>query len=194
MLEKIYIGFVAYLDRLLWMIDIGPATHKFFLAPSIGDFRTALGPIRAVRVFRRAMKRVPAYRKFVSKHKIKGPKVGLFKASLRDVPETDKASYIKQYPIFDKLWDGKLPKRGVMFDESSGSSGKPTSWVRGHSERVITQRIMQVAFRHYIEDRNPIVINTFSMGAWATGLNTTICLLGVSRVKSTGPDIVKVID
>jgi len=51
-----------------------------------------------------------------------------------------------------------------------------------------------VAFQHYIEDRKPNVINTFSMGAWATGLNTTVSLLGISRVKSTGPDIVKVID
>jgi len=53
---------------------------------------------------------------------------------------------------------------------------------------------MQVAFRHYIGKRDPIIINTFSMGAWATGLNTTISLLGVARVKSTGPDITKVID
>jgi phenylacetate-CoA ligase len=106
----------------------------------------------------------------------------------------DKNSYIKQYPIFDKIWNGELPKQGVMFDESSGSSGTPTSWVRGPRERRFIQRIMQVAFRHLVRDRDPIVINTFSMGAWATGLNTTLCLIGVSRVKSTGPDITKVIN
>jgi phenylacetate-CoA ligase len=106
----------------------------------------------------------------------------------------DKASYIKKYPLTAKVWKGQLPTHGVMFDESSGSSGTPTSWVRGARERRFTRRIMQVAFRHFIGDRSPIVINTFSMGAWATGLNTTICLLDVGRVKSTGPDITKVVD
>jgi phenylacetate-CoA ligase len=145
-------------------------------------------------VYRFASKRVPAYADFLSKRPHKGPKVGLRSASLRDVPEMDKASYIKQYALLDKLTDGKLPQRGVLFDESSGSSGKPTSWVRGRKERRFTQRIMQVAFKELIEDRQPIILNTFSMGAWATGFNTSLCLIGVGRVKSLGPDKTKVID
>ena len=56
-----------------------------------------------------------------------------------------------------------------MLDESSGSSGKPTSWARGAKERRFTRRIMQVAFNHLFEGRNVIVINTFAMGAWSTG-------------------------
>src|SRR5690606_26168774 len=70
----------------------------------------------------------------------------------------------------------------------------PTSWVRGWKERRFTQRIMQVAFQKYIADKEPIVLNTFSMGAWATGLNTTLSLIGISRVKSIGPDVTKVVD
>ncbi len=194
MFEKIYTGFVAVLDRIIWTIDVGPSVHKIFLSPQVGTFRVGLGKVRAVRLYRRAAKRVPAYRDYLSHHPHAGPKVTMRRVTLSDVPEMDKTQYIKQYPMLDKLMNGKLPKRGVMFDESSGSSGTPTSWVRGPKERRFTQRIMQVAFRHFIEDRDPIVINTFSMGAWATGLNTTLCLIGVSRVKSTGPDIVKVID
>ncbi len=194
MFEGLYIGFVALLDKIIWTIDVGPSVHKIFLSPNIGTFREGLGRVRAVRLYRHAVRRVPAYGDYISKHSSHGPKISMFKASLRDVPEMDKANYIRQYSLTDKIWDGALPMGGVMFDESSGSSGTPTSWVRGTKERRFTQRIMQVAFRHYIEDRHPIVINTFSMGAWATGLNTTISLLGVSRVKSTGPDITKVID
>lgn len=190
----IYIAFVAVLDKIIWYVDVGPSVHKFFLAPNVGTFRKGLGKVRAVRLYRAAVRKVPAYKDYIEKHNVKGPKIGIFGASLRDVPEMDKARYIKQYSLTDKLWGGVIPKSGVMFDESSGSSGTPTSWVRGRKERRFTQRIMQVSFRHYIEDRSPIVINTFSMGAWATGLNTTVSLLGVSRVKSTGPDIVKVID
>ncbi len=194
MIEKVYIGFVAILDKIIWIIDVGPSVHKLFLAPHIGNFRVILGRIRAVRLYRYSVRHVPAYKDYISKQIIKGPCVGLTHVSLGDVPEMDKASYIKQYPLLDKLKNGKLPTSGAMFDESSGSSGTPTSWVRGAKERRFTQRIMQVSFRHYIQDRDPIVINTFSMGAWATGLNTTLSLLGVSRVKSTGPDLTKVVD
>jgi phenylacetate-CoA ligase len=194
MFEFVYTSFVAALDQIIWTIDVGPSVHKFFLSPQVGNFRVGLGRIRAVRLYRHATKRVPAYKDYLEKNPTRGPHVGLRKVSMGDIPEMDKASYIKQYTVLEKLMDGKLPKSGVMFDESSGSSGTPTSWVRGPKERRFTQRIMQVAFRHYIEDRHPIVINTFSMGAWATGLNTTLSLLGVSRVKSTGPDLTKVID
>lgn len=194
MFEPLYTAVVALLDRIIWTADVNSRVHQIFLSPQVGDFRVALGRMRAVRLYRHAIRDVPAYKDYVGKQKVKGPKVGMKQVSLGDVPEMDKKSYIKAYPIFDKIWYGELPTEGVMFDESSGSSGTPTSWVRGPKERRFTSRIMQVAFRHYIRDRDPIVINTFSMGAWATGLNTTLCLVGVSRIKSTGPDLVKVID
>ncbi len=194
MFDFLYIAFVAVLDRIIWTIDFGPSVHKFFLAPQIGNFRVMLGRIRAVRVYRYAVKRVPAYRDFMSKKEYKGPSITALSASLNDVPEIDKASYIKEYFLTAKLTDGILPRSGVMLDESSGSSGKPTSWARGAKERRFTRRIIQVAFRHLTEDRSPIVINTFAMGAWSTGFNTSLSLLEISRVKSTGPDFTKVID
>lgn len=195
MIRFIYTSFVATLDTIIWYIDFGPSVHKFFLAPQVGNFRVILGKIRAVRLFNKAQKTVPAYKDFLSKQPtFSGPKVSLTKVSLNDVPEMDKDTYIKKYPLLKKLTNEKLPLKGVMFDESSGSSGKPTSWVRGPKERRFVQRIMQVSFKHFIHDKNPIVLNTFSMGAWATGVNTTINLLGVGRIKSLGPDLVKVVD
>lgn len=194
MFEKMYIGVVALLDKIIWTIDVGPRVHKLFLAPQLGDFRVWLGRVKAVRLYRFAARRVPAYWDFLEKHPHNGPVVTMKTASLGDVPEMDKASYIKQYTLLDKVVDGVLPVAGVMFDESSGSSGKPTSWVRGKRERRMTRRIMQVAFQHLIGDGQPIILNTFSMGAWATGFNTSTCLLEVGRVKSIGPDKVKVID
>ena len=192
--ERVATGVVAFIDWFIWTVDIGPSVHRIFLSPNIGNFRVELGKIRAVRLFRHAVKRVPAYKDYIEKRKIDGPRISISEVSLNDIPEMDKTSYIKQYSLLDKIFDAKLPKTGVMFDESSGSSGKPTSWVRGRKERRFIQRIMQVSFREYIDKRSPIVINTFSMGAWATGINTTISLLGVGRIKSIGPDITKVID
>lgn len=194
MFEKLYIAVVAALDKLIWTVDIGPSVHKFFLAPQLGDFRVWLGKVKAVRLYRYAARRVPAYKHYLAKHPHHGPVVTKCSASLGDVPEMDKASYIKQYSLLEKVVNGVLPTAGVMFDESSGSSGKPTSWVRGKRERRMTRRIMQVSFQHLIGDGKPIILNTFSMGAWATGFNTSTCLLEVGRVKSIGPDKVKVID
>ena len=190
----LYIAAVAVLDKIIWIVDVGPSVHKFFLAPQVGNFRVFLGKVRAVRLYRRAVKRVPAYRDYMSKQQYKGPYIGIRGATLGDIPEIDKASYIKKYFLTDKLNDGILPKSGVMLDESSGSSGKPTSWARGKKERRFTRRLIQVAFRHLVENKNTIVINTFAMGAWSTGFNTSLSLLEVSRVKSTGPDLTKAID
>ncbi len=194
MFSFIYTAFVATLDKIIWTIDVGPSVHKFFLAPQVGNFRVFLGRVRAVRVYKYALKRVPAYRDYMSKQQYRGPHITARGARLGDVPEVDKTSYIKQYFLTDKLTDGLLPRSGVMLDESSGSSGKPTSWARGRKERRFTRRIIQVAFRHLIDDRNVIVINTFAMGAWSTGFNTSLSLLEISRVKSTGPDLTKAID
>ena len=194
MIERIYTFMVGILDEIIWTIDIGPRVHKIFLAPQLGDFRVFLGRIKAVRLYRYAARRVPAYKDYLKKNPHKGPVVSLKSASLGDVPEMDKGSYIKQYPLLDKVVDGKLPVSGVMFDESSGSSGKPTSWVRGSRERRMTRRIMQVSFEKFIGKKDPIILNTFSMGAWATGFNTSMCLIEVGRVKSIGPDITKVVD
>lgn len=194
MFEFLYIRLVATLDRIIWTIDVGPSVHKFFLAPQVGNFRVFLGRVRAVRLYRRAVKRVPAYRDYMSKQHYRGPRVTARGASLGDVPEIDKASYIKPYYLTDKLNDGVLPKSGVMLDESSGSSGKPTSWARGKKERRFTRRLIQVAFKRLVSDQDPIVINTFAMGAWSTGFSTSLSLLEVSRVKSTGPDLTKAID
>lgn len=194
MFDRIYIAVVAVLDKIIWSIDVGPSVHKFFLAPQVGNFRVFLGRVRAVRLFRSAVRRVPAYRDYMSTRSYKGPRITMRSASLGDVPEMDKTSYIKKYYLTEKLNDGILPRRGVMLDESSGSSGKPTSWARGSKERRFTRRLIQVAFQHIVADHDAIVINTFAMGAWSTGFNTSLSLLEVSRVKSTGPDLTKAID
>ncbi len=194
MFSFFYIALVATIDRIIWTIDVGPSVHKFFLAPQVGNLRVFLGKIRAVRVHKYAASRVPAYKDYLSRQEYRGPKIKLSGASLADVPEMDKSSYIKKYYLVEKLVDGVLPKSGVMLDESSGSSGKPTSWARGKKERRFTRRLIQVAFNEITSGKDTIVVNTFAMGAWSTGFNTSLSLLEVSRVKSTGPDLTKAID
>src|SRR5438045_2279190 len=110
MFDRLYTAIVATLDRIIWTIDFGPSIHKFFLAPQVGNFRVFLGKIRAVRVHRFALRRVPAYRDYMSHHTYKGARIGVRGADLRDVPAIDKTSYIKKYYLTEKLIDGVLPK------------------------------------------------------------------------------------
>ena len=116
------------------------------------------------------------------------------KPDLTSIPEMDKESYVKQYPQEARLQGGRLPSAGVMVDESSGSSGQPTSWVRGRTERNITKQMMQMTFERIAgKDETVFVLNAFALGAWATGMNVAISLTDTTILKSTGPNIDKII-
>ncbi|PZF67877.1 CoF synthetase [Curtobacterium sp. MCPF17_047] len=172
-------------------------THKFLLAPGIEPLRWTLGRWRAWRTAELAAKRVPAYRAFLA---------GLGRSSRLDarsgiatafsgLPEMDKESYVKRWSIPERCLDGRLPRRGVVVDESSGSSGVPTSWVRGPDERQATRQLLQLGFARTSKElaKQPFVLNAFSLGAWATGMNVTASLTESTMIKSIGPDRDKIV-
>lgn len=159
------------------------------------NLRQRMGIYRAWRNFEHAYKTVEAYRKFIN---INGgfPRINLNSQLLPDlsvIPETDKENYVKKYSNEQRVVGGVLPQKGVMIDESSGSSGHPTSWVRGSFERVMTKRMIQLGFHKSQQEERAFVINAFALGAWATGLNVSISLSDITILKSTGPDIDKII-
>ena len=109
-------------------------------------------------------------------------------------PETDKAGYISAHRLEDLCRGGRLPARGVVLDESSGSSGTPTTWARGAAERRATAQMLRATFLRSAGDGPVVVLNAFALGAWATGMNVTMALADVCRIMSTGPDPGKVVD
>lgn len=122
--------------------------YKVLLMPGFEGLRWKLGVWRAWRCFYRAHEEVPAYREFIESH---GGMPSLHLTSrlipdLSAIPEMDKQSYVKAYPIHRRMVWGKLPRKGVMVDESSGSSGQPTSWVRGPTERLIVSQMMRLSY------------------------------------------------
>mgnify|MGYP001797439811 CR=1 FL=1 len=106
----------------------------------------------------------------------------------------DKASYIKPYGIEARCLDGVLPRRGVVADESSGSSGSPTNWVRGRDERNAVRQILQATFTRAVGDKPIFVLNAFSLGAWATGMNGRTSRAAGCKIEATGPDLTKISD
>ena len=164
--------------------------------PLFESLRWKVGAWRAWRSFHKAYKEVPAYRDYIDRQ---GgiPDINLKSSmtpDLTSIPETDKQSYVKAYPITERVTGGILPRTGVMVDESSGSSGTPTSWVRGEAEREMVSRMIQLSFRNAVDRNRPtFILNAFALGAWATGMNVAMSLTNSSILKSTGPNIDKIV-
>ncbi|MCI4065128.1 phenylacetate--CoA ligase family protein [Micromonospora sp. R77] len=146
-----------------------------------------LAAANARRVCALAALDVPAYRDFLRSRPGGRRRLG-------DFPETDKESYVVAYDAGRRCWGGRLPTRGVVVDESAGSSGRPFNWPRGERElRAVHHDI--VGYTSLVFPmRRPFVINAYSMGAWATGTTTGAALARVAVVKNTGPDLGKIVD
>jgi phenylacetate-CoA ligase len=151
-----------------------------------------LGRMRAERAAWLAVHRVPAYRSYLRTGGIEVHHLVPW-GVLTHLPETDKHSYVDRYSIAKRCRHGRIPFRGTTIDESSGSTGRPYNWIRSERERHIAHRNISF-FARYCFGREPLVtINAFSMGAWATGFNMSLALNRNGVVKSTGPDVQKIL-
>ncbi len=139
--------------------------------------------IRARRAYFRALKKVPAYYKFLHNNIIPGR---------QGIPEMDKERYVKAFSVESRCLHGSIPSSDVMIDESSGSTGIPYNWVRLVKERHQSHQFISYFASYCFGEKPWITINAFSMGSWATGLNIGIALQKNSIVKNTGPDISKI--
>ena len=162
--------------------------YKLLLVDTLEPLRWGISRHRAADLARRARKGVPAYRDHYRRSRRND-----FRASTWGrVPVTDKESFVKRYSVENRCWGGSLPTRGVTIDESSGSTGAPTNWVRGWDERTDTKQLLQLAFSAAF-GREPIfVINAFVLGAWATGMIVSQSLGELCVMKSTGSDAKKI--
>ena len=132
---------------------------------------------------------MPAYAQFLSDNDY------VFRILELDAfPETTKENYVQRYPFAERCRHGRIPIAGTVVDESAGSSGTPFNWLR--SERELRDVHLNTAnwMRFTFPTERLFAINAFSMGAWATGTNMGIALSKVAMVKSTGPDLAKIVD
>jgi phenylacetate-CoA ligase len=151
-----------------------------------------IGRLRAERAAWRASRRVPAYRRFLEESGV--DRAGLFPLGvLAHLPETDKASYVDRYDLFERCVGGGVPYAGTTIDESSGSTGTPYNWIRGRREREVAHRNIGFFARYTLGSGPLITINAFSMGAWAAGFNMSLGMMRHGIVKSIGPDVDKIL-
>lgn len=139
-----------------------------------------LGQRRALSLFHRAAERVPAYKVFLSKHKINPGKVRTIK-DFEGVPLTNKENYILEYPLKSRLWDGSFDHYAVAA-VSSGSTGTPLFWPRDIFMEEESILLHEYFLRKYfaIDHHRTLVVVAFYMGMYTAGALTMTSLQGVS--------------
>lgn len=194
-LKKLAIfGFLAICDPIRrFMLKYELAYGVLFLSAMRG-FREQVGRWKAWRAFENARRNCPAYADLLSKHPEAKVKLVGWTPDFSAIPPQDKPNYIKAYSLAEKCLGGKLPMRGAVIDESSGSTGKPNNWVRGREEREYVSRVLQIALQQMLGDRPLMFINAFALGPWATGMCVSMSVVDVCLLKSTGPEISKIIN
>ena len=162
--------------------------YQFIHLPFLhGNTRQWLARRRSAAAFYNARHSVPAYREFLRQHGALHP------GSFEEIPPMDKEGYIKKFPLEATCQGGRLPLRGGVLDESSGSSGTASNWVRGPGERYATRRLIQFSARATFGHESFVLLNAFALGPWATGMNVSMALVDRCVVKSIGPDVGKIV-
>jgi phenylacetate-CoA ligase len=180
---------LAVTDVALRLLGREYGTMRWTLERTPPRLAAALSEARALRTAAGAARRVPAYRDYLRRHGVDPRAI----QSMDELPETDKASYIDPNPLASRCVDGRIPLVGTTIDESSGSTGTPYNWARGRAERDHVRRMIGFFARYAFGEEPLVVLNAFSMGAWATGLTTAAALEANGLVKATGPHVDKII-
>lgn len=178
-----FTGWIAEIMYRFFLLH--PFLLKFRYIKGVERLRWWTGIMKAKRVHLLASRRVPAYMQLISE---------AHDGSRFEIPVTDKENYIKRFTIDERCTGGRIPLGGVVFDESSGSSGIPTNWVRCLREREENQRIIRFAVNALLPSPNKFIINAFALGPWATGMNISFAFEKTNILKSLGPDEAKIVN
>ena len=131
---------LARLGALRRLVQSEPRFFALLGAPVFQPILVWIGEVKAWEVYLKASRNCPAYRSFLagrSAAAIRGAR------ELSLLPATTKENYVTKYSIQDRCYGGRIPSRGVVIDESSGSSGTPNNWVRGPAERDSVKALVQ---------------------------------------------------
>ncbi len=139
------------------------------------------GEKRALQLFHATAQRVPAYKDFLKKHRIRHEKIKTIK-DFQQVPFTDKENYIRKYPLEKRCWDGNLLLSNLLA-MSSGTSGEPTLWPRSGFQEFEAAIIHELLYRYLfdIQKYHTLLIIGFPMGIYVSGVATLLSSLLVSQ-------------
>jgi phenylacetate-CoA ligase len=184
-----YAWILELIKRPLFLFD---NSLKLLYTPGFNTWRAFNAKTRAYYEFTKAKRNVPAYKAFLAGKHFDKPSFSGMSPNINEIPFTDKENYVKSYSMDDRCKNGHIPDTGVIIDESSGSSGTATNWVRGHKERSKNARIIKFGIKNLLGKQPLFIINAFALGPWATGVNVTMSCVKFAKLKSLGPDKTKI--
>lgn len=126
----------------------------------------------ATDLFHEVAEKVPAYKDFLRKNKIKKELIKSY-SDLKSVPFTDKNNYVNYYPVEKLVWPKSNLEPSVI-SSSSGSTGKPNYWLTSLDEVNYGCEVHKLLFNNFLEvDRKKtLIIINFAMGTWIAGIYT----------------------
>ncbi len=179
------------LSPIHWLLHISGLCATVLALPGFEAPRWRLGQLGVWLRYHSTLRRVPAYREFIAARLSAAP---LALRNLEQIPAMDKCNYVNAYSLASRCSGGCIPTTGLLIDESSGTTGSPTNWVRGRRERAANGRMLKYAARRRLGTEPLFFLNTFALGPWATGVSLTLALSRWARIKALGPDLAKVIN
>jgi len=186
---------LAAVDRILGSRRMPPEKAVHILARIDPSVFERLSERKALDVFHRAYRLVPAYRAFLLAHGVKEENVRDGTNFSDFVPATNKENYIRTYPLAARCVGGTIPADGLI-EESSGTSGTPTNWIRSLDEDLAHAPLRRaiMAYMYRLGCGDPVILlNGFTLGAWAGGQSFDRALRGFGLLKNIGTDAPKIL-
>ena len=125
---------------------------------------------KALRLFREASERVPAYKDFLKKAKIRPGSIRSA-SDFSQIPLTDKINYIGNYSLEQMSWGGTL-SRARYVSTSSGSTGTPFFWPRGVEQDAVISAMFRHIYERIFDSKRgrTLFVDSFALGTWIAGL------------------------
>jgi len=130
---------------------------------------------KIINLFRDVATNVPAYKAFLAQNQINPDNIQTFE-DFQKLPPLTKDNYLKCYSLADFCRHGKIESCD-MIAASSGSTGKPTFWLRFFTDELeIATRFEQIFYDSFFADTKPtLAVICFALGTWVGGMFTTNC-------------------
>lgn len=192
MKHLIIISYNIFTEFIRKILLLSKNSTKILYLPGFNKYRKFHSKVRTYARFIELKNKVPAYRQFLKSKSFEGPSFNGLTPNTHEIPEIDKENYVKEYSLEQRCLHGKIPLKDVIIDESSGSSGKATNWIRGIKERQQNAKMIEFGLENLIGKKPIFILNAFALGPWATGVNVAMSCTRFSKMKSTGPDVEKI--
>jgi phenylacetate-CoA ligase len=157
-------------DIIRKLIMSNPKTGMWFLSHMPASFWEKQGRKKALVIFYEAVKKVPAYRKFLKEKGVNPAQIKTFEDFREKVPLTDKENYILKYSLKELCWEGELNKMYTIYT-SSGSTGEPNFWPRLPQQDLFLPKYWKLFFIQNwgIDKKSTLFVVTMALGNWIAG-------------------------